>query len=122
MHCPYWSSGASDDVLRAAIIGSMTYQMNFWLVRSDSCLRLCAAIPSLHGTDDAEAKPPTVTYESPGAFFSRLDTPVFEREKAEQIKTTVIQAIGTLGQVFTVAAIDLNPAQLGKLCLQDQMG
>jgi hypothetical protein len=122
MHCPFWSSGASDDVSRAAIIGSMTYQMNFWLVRSDSCLRLCAAIPPLHGTDDSEAKPPIVTYESPGAFFSRLDTAVFEREKVEQMKTTVIQAIGTLGHVFTVAAIDVNPAQLGKLCLQDQMG
>ena len=114
-------SGAGDYVLHAAIMGEMTYQMNFWLVRSDCCLRLCAAaIPPLHGTDGSEAKPPIVTYASPGSFFSRLDTAIFEREQVEQIKTKVLQAIGTLGQVVTIAAIDLNPAQFGTLCMRDQ--
>ena len=107
-------------VQQAAIMGEMTYQMNFWLVRSDSCLRLCAAIPPLHGTDGSEAKPSIVTYESPGTFFARLDRAIFEREKVDRIKATVIRAIGTLGQVVTIAAIDLNPEQLGRLCIQDQ--
>lgn len=84
------------------MIGYMTYQMNFWLVRSDSCLRLCAAIPLLQETDGGNAKPPIVTYESPGSFFSRLDTTIFEWRMLEQIKTTVIRAIGTLDQVFTI--------------------
>ena len=104
----------------ADIISGMTYQINFWLVRSDSCLRLCAAIPSLQGPNDGDAKAPIVTYESPGSFFSRLDTAIFEREKVDQIKTAVIHAIGTLDRVFSIAAIDLNQTQVGTLGLQDQ--
>lgn len=102
------------------MMGGMTCQMNFWLVRSGPCLQLCAALPPLHRTGGSDGKPSTVIYDSPGTFFSRLDTAIFEREKMEQIKATVIQAIGTLNQVFTIAAIELNPAQLGTLGLRDQ--
>jgi hypothetical protein len=38
----------------------------------------------------------------------------------DRIKTTVIRAIGTLSQGVTIAAIDLNPEQFGRLCIQDQ--
>lgn len=118
-----YASELTDGVLStepAAIIGEMTYQMNFWLDRSDSCLRLCAAIPPLHGTGDSDTTRSIVTYAPPRAFLSRLYTAIFERDKGEQIKTTVIQAIGTLSQVVTIAAIDLNPTQFGTLCIQDQ--
>ena len=98
----------------------MTYQIDFWLVRSDSCLRLCAAIPPIQGRDGGDAKALIVTYESPGSFFSRLDTAIFEPKKVNQIKTAVIHAIGTLDRVFSIDAIDLNPTQVGKLGLQDQ--
>jgi hypothetical protein len=102
------------------MMGGMTCQMNFWLVRRGPCLRLCAAIPSFDGSSGCDAKPPIVTYDSPGTFFSRLDATIFEPEKVEQIKRTVIHAIGTLDQVVTIAAIDLNPAQLGTLDLKEQ--
>jgi hypothetical protein len=104
----------------AAMMGGMTCQMNFWLVRSGPCLRLCAAVPPLGENDTGDASPLTVTYDSPGSFFSRLDTTIFEREKMDEIKTTVMQAIGTLDEVFTIEAIDFNPTQLGTLGLQDQ--
>jgi hypothetical protein len=93
----------------------MTCQINFWLVRSGPCLRLCAAIPPVNQSDANETKMQTATYASPGSFFSRLDKTIFEEAKVNTIKALVIHAIGTLDQVFTIPEIDLTPEQLGTL-------
>jgi hypothetical protein len=102
----------------AAMIGGMTCQINFWLVRSGHYLRLCAAIPPVDPSDAYDANASITTYDSPGLFLSRLDTAIFEQAKVSEIKAAVIHALGTLNQVFTIPAIDLSPAQLDTLELQ----
>jgi hypothetical protein len=81
-------------------------------------LRLCAAIPPVDPSDGYDANASLITYDSPGSFLARLNTTIFEQHKIREIKKVVIQAIGTLNQVFTISAIDLSPAQLGILGLQ----
>jgi hypothetical protein len=100
------------------MIGGMTCQINFWLVRRGPFLRLCATVPPIALSDAYDAKASMTTYDSPGSFLSRLDPAIFEQAKVCEIKTVVIHAIGTLNQVFIIPAIDLSPAQLGTLELQ----
>jgi hypothetical protein len=77
-------------------------------------------MPPVGPSSACDTKSSIITYGSPGEFFSRLDTRIFEQEKVDEIKMAVIHAIGTLDQVFTIAGIDLSPTQLDTLGLQGQ--
>jgi hypothetical protein len=94
----------------------MTYQLSFWLRRSGTSLRLCAAIPRVSRLDsDSTEEGSSATYASPGSFLSRLDATIIEQDKVDEIKTVVVKAIGTLEQVFTTTNIELRPERLATL-------
>ena len=95
----------------------MKYQFSFWLIRSGSRLKLCAAIPrrNLVVHPDTTEEGSVAIFASPGSFLSRLQTTVVEQAKVDEIKTVVVKAIGTLDQVFTTDSIELHPEQLATL-------
>ncbi len=65
--------------------------------------------------DAHEGKLRTITYDSTGSFLSRLNAAVFDHETADKMKTTVVHALGTLDEVFTLPEMNLTPVQLGTL-------
>ena len=97
------------------MISDMTYQMDFWLVRSGSSLRLCAEIPSRGQLNDCDSRATVVTHDSPGAFFSRLDTTLFEQEKLEQIKT--VENSDTI-KFTVIGSFEIPQALTSKSCIR----
>jgi hypothetical protein len=98
------------------MIWIMRYQFSFWLIRSGSRLKLCAAIPRRNPVDPDKTEEGSVAiFASPGSFLSRLQTTIVEQAKVDEIKTVVVKAIGTLDQVFTTDSIELRPEQLATL-------
>jgi hypothetical protein len=93
----------------------MPNQVSFWLARSGTALELCAAIPPTdHKTDTNKA--PFTSYESPAVFLSRIDR-CLDKSESSRIKSAVLRALGTLGEVYTIDRIDLSPETLRRLGL-----